>query len=87
MPRQSVTGGSELGSLREKEDDRACLPFVGGWDVEVDKRGDGGGDVDIVAITQGYSRLVPIDFDYQMRELVRSRQIGMAAISRLALRC
>lgn len=42
MARQSVIGGSELGSLREKEDERACLPFVGGRDVEVDERGDGG---------------------------------------------
>lgn len=42
--------------------------------------------MDIVAVTQGYSRLILIDLDHQVRELVRSRQIGRATTSRLALR-
>lgn len=42
IARKCVIRRHELGSFWEEEDERACLSFVRGRDVEVEERGEGG---------------------------------------------
>jgi hypothetical protein len=71
-------GGLEVFLLGEEEDERAGAG-VGGWDVEVEDGGDGGGDCAVVFCAGGLVWGGGVNWDDQVGVLVLAVEVGWAA--------